>query len=420
MFDRWSRLLADWGLTGTAATAADLAGRAVALFVLCVVVNWVAKRVLLRVVTTVVRRTRTHWDDALLERQVFTRLSHLAPGLVLYLLGPGAFAPWAPVAGFVQKGAVVYMLAMALASLNALVNAGGDIYDGLAISRNKPIKGYLQIVKLLLALTFGIVMFSVLLGRSPLVLLSGLGAMTAVLLLVFKDSILGFVASIQISANDMLRPGDWIEMPRYGADGDVIDIALTTVKVRNWDKTITTIPSYSLISDSFRNWRGMEESGGRRIKRALNLDLASIRFLAPDEIAALKRIVLIRDYLEGKEKELADWNAERSTDPGAPVNSRRLTNVGTFRAYLAAYLRSLPLVHEDMTFLVRQLPPGEHGLPMEIYVFSRDQRWAAYEDLQSDIFDHVLAVVPEFGLRVYQSPSGADMRGLAAAASGRD
>ncbi|MCB1162609.1 MAG: mechanosensitive ion channel [Candidatus Latescibacteria bacterium] len=420
MFDRWSRLLADWGLTGTAATAADLAGRAVALFVLCVVVNWVAKRVLLRVVTTVVRRTRTHWDDALLERQVFTRLSHLAPGLVLYLLGPGAFAPWAPVAGFVQKGAVVYMLAMALASLNALVNAGGDIYDGLAISRNKPIKGYLQIVKLLLALTFGIVMFSVLLGRSPLVLLSGLGAMTAVLLLVFKDSILGFVASIQISANDMLRPGDWIEMPRYGADGDVIDIALTTVKVRNWDKTITTIPSYSLISDSFRNWRGMEESGGRRIKRALNLDLASIRFLAPDEIAALKRIVLIRDYLEGKEKELADWNAERSTDPEAPVNSRRLTNVGTFRAYLAAYLRSLPLVHEDMTFLVRQLPPGEHGLPMEIYVFSRDQRWAAYEDLQSDIFDHVLAVVPEFGLRVYQSPSGADMRGLAAAASGRD
>ena len=420
MFDRWSRLLADWGLTGTAATAADLAGRAVALFVLCVVVNWVAKRVLLRVVTTVVRRTRTHWDDALLERRVFSRLSHLAPGLVLYLLGPGAFAPWAPVAGFVQKGAVVYMLAMALASLNALVNAGGDIYDGLAISRNKPIKGYLQIVKLLLALTFGIVMFSVLLGRSPLVLLSGLGAMTAVLLLVFKDSILGFVASIQISANDMLRPGDWIEMPRYGADGDVIDIALTTVKVRNWDKTITTIPSYSLISDSFRNWRGMEESGGRRIKRALNLDLASIRFLAPDEIAALKRIVLIRDYLEGKEKELADWNAERSTDPGAPVNSRRLTNVGTFRAYLAAYLRSLPLVHEDMTFLVRQLPPGEHGLPMEIYVFSRDQRWAAYEDLQSDIFDHVLAVVPEFGLRVYQSPSGADMRGLAAAASGRD
>ncbi|MEZ4397557.1 MAG: mechanosensitive ion channel [Candidatus Krumholzibacteriia bacterium] len=420
MFDRWSRLLADWGLTGTAATAADLAGRAVALFVLCVVVNWVAKRVLLRVVTTVVRRTRTHWDDALLERRVFSRLSHLAPGLVLYLLGPGAFAPWAPVAGFVQKGAVVYMLAMALASLNALVNAGGDIYDGLAISRNKPIKGYLQIVKLLLALTFGIVMFSVLLGRSPLVLLSGLGAMTAVLLLVFKDSILGFVASIQISANDMLRPGDWIEMPRYGADGDVIDIALTTVKVRNWDKTITTIPSYSLISDSFRNWRGMEESGGRRIKRALNLDLASIRFLAPDEIAALKRIVLIRDYLEGKEKELADWNAERSTDPEAPVNSRRLTNVGTFRAYLAAYLRSLPLVHEDMTFLVRQLPPGEHGLPMEIYVFSRDQRWAAYEDLQSDIFDHVLAVVPEFGLRVYQSPSGADMRGLAAAASGRD
>ncbi len=383
-----------------------IGARILLLLVLCFVVNWVAKRILLRVIARVVRQTQTQWDDILLERHVFERLSHLAPGLVLYLLGPEAFETWPTLALFIQKAAVVYMLAVALSTMNAFLDAVVEIYRSTEASQNKPIKGYIQVVKIVFTLAFIIVMFSVLLDRSPLVMLSGLGAMTAILLLVFKDSILGFVAGIQLGSNDMLRPGDWIEMPRYGADGNVIDIALTTVKVRNWDKTITTIPSYSLISDSFKNWRGMEECGGRRIKRALNIDMNSIAFLSPEQIERLGKLALLRDYLDGKQHELAEWNE----GVGDPVNGRRLTNVGTFRAYIAAYLRSLPIVHEELTFLVRQLDPGEHGLPIEVYFFSTDQEWANYEAIQSDIFDHLLALLPEFGLRIFQSPGGVDFQ----------
>ena len=408
MFESLNTWLAS--LPGGGSLALMLVARVVVLLVLCVIANWVAKKILLRVITRVVRKTTTTWDDVLLERQVFTRLSHLAPGLVLYILGAQAFVGWPSFAVFVQKAAVVYMLAVTLSAVNAFLDAVVEIYRTTDLSRSKPIKGYVQVVKILLTLTFLIIMFSALLDRSPLVMLSGLGAMTAVLLLVFKDSILGFVAGIQLSANDMLRPGDWIEMKKFGADGNVIDIALTTVKVRNWDKTITTIPSYALISDAFRNWRGMEESGGRRIKRALNVDMNSIRFLKPEDLSRFKNYQLLRPYLEGKETELAEWNTEMKIDVSELVNGRRMTNVGTFRAYLEAYLRSLPVVHDDMTFLVRQLSPGEHGLPIEIYVFSRDQEWANYEAIQADIFDHVLAVMPEFDLRVFQSPSGDDFR----------
>ncbi len=393
-------------LPGGDGLAMIMGARFLLLLILGFMVNWIAKQVLLRVVTHVVRQTQTQWDDILLERHVFERLSHLAPGLVFYILGPEAFADWPDLAAFVQKAAVVYMLAMTLSMVNAFLDAVIEIYRSTDASQNKPIKGYVQVVKIVLVLAFVIVMFSVLLDRSPLVMLSGLGAMTAIILLVFKDSILGFVAGIQLSSNDMLRPGDWIEMPRYGADGNVIDIALTTVKVRNWDKTITTIPSYSLISDSFKNWRGMEECGGRRIKRALNIDMNSIAFLAGEQIERLGKFALLRDYLDGKQHELAEWN-QGAEDP---VNSRRLTNVGTFRAYMAAYLRSLPIVHEELTFLVRQLDPGEHGLPIEIYFFSTDQEWANYEAIQSDIFDHLLAMLPEFGLRIFQSPGGADFQ----------
>jgi miniconductance mechanosensitive channel len=393
-------------LPGGGGLAIMLGARILLLLILGFLANWITKRILLRVIKRVVKQTQTNWDDILLERHVFERLSHLAPGLVLYLLGPEAFGQWPTLALFVQKAAVVYMLAVALSTMNAFLDAVVEIYRSTEASRNKPIKGYTQVVKILFTLAFIIVMFSVLLDRSPLVMLSGLGAMTAIILLVFKDSILGFVAGIQLASNDMLRPGDWIEMPRYGADGNVIDIALTTVKVRNWDKTITTIPSYSLIADSFKNWRGMEECGGRRIKRALNIDMNSIAFLSAEQLERLGRFSLLRDYLAGKKSELAESNQ----GAGDPVNSRRLTNVGTFRAYMAAYLRSLPVVHEELTFLVRQLDPGEHGLPIEIYFFSTDQEWANYEAIQSDIFDHLLALLPEFGLRIFQSPGGADFQ----------
>jgi miniconductance mechanosensitive channel len=253
---------------------------------------------------------------------------------------------------------------------------------------------------------------SLVLGRNPFVLLTGLGAMTAVLMLIFKDAILGLVAGVQLSANRMVSLGDWIEMPKYGADGDVIDVALTTVKVQNWDKTITTIPTYALISESFKNWRGMSESGGRRIKRAVQIDIASIRFCDDDMLARYARIQHVSKYLADKQDELTRWNADHGVDASSAANGRRLTNVGTFRAYVVAYLRHHPLIHQDMTFLVRQLAPTAEGLPIEIYVFSRDQRWSYYEDLQADIFDHVLAVAREFDLRVFQRPAGSDFRQL--------
>jgi miniconductance mechanosensitive channel len=265
---------------------------------------------------------------------------------------------------------------------------------------------------LILFLTFTILVIAMVVGRSPVVFLSGLGAVTAILLLVFKDTILGFVAGIQIAANDMVRPDDWIEMPKYGADGSVIDVTLNTVKVRNWDKTVTTIPTYALISDSFKNWRGMTESGGRRIKRALHLDMTSIRFCDEEMLDRFKKIQFIREYLERKLEEISRHNRECAVDESVLVNGRRLTNVGTFRAYIEAYLRNHPMVHQEMTFLVRHLAPTEHGLPIEVYVFSKDQRWAVYESIQADIFDHLLAVVPEFDLRVFQSPTGSDVRSL--------
>ena len=255
-------------------------------------------------------------------------------------------------------------------------------------------------------------MVAALIDRSPLILLSGLGAMAAVLMLIFQDTLLSLVASVQISSSDIIRVGDWIEMPQLNADGDVIDIALHTVKVQNFDKTITTIPTKRFISDPFKNWRGMQESGGRRIKRCLYLDQTSVRFLSPDEIARLQRFLLLGQYLSSKQSELLSWNTELAEAAQEPANTRRVTNIGTFRAYVELYLRQHRGINQNMTLLVRQLQPTADGLPLELYCFTNTVAWAAYEGYQSDIFDHLLAILPEFGLRVFQHPSGADMREL--------
>ena len=306
------------------------------------------------------------------------------------------------------------MVGGVLDALNTLYERQGDN------ARQRPIKGYLQLLKIVFWLVAVILVVAALINRSPLVLLTGLGAMTAVLLLVFKDTLLSLVASMQIASNDMLRVGDWIEMPSQGADGDVIDISLHTVKVQNWDKTISTIPTHRLISESFRNWRGMSESGGRRIKRALLLDQTSVRFLDHEERQRLRRIALIDEYLDRQREELEDYNATLEAAGKDPVNNRRATNLGTFRAYVTAYLRSHPGVHQDMTLMVRQLEPTPHGLPMQVYCFSADVGWIPYENLAGDIFDHLLAVLPEFGLRIYQQPGSGDvseaLQGLAGAA----
>lgn len=370
--------------------------------------NLIAKRVILRVVRLLIGKTKAQWDDKLVEQKVFHKLSHLAPALVFYYAAPQLAEGSPEVGTAIVRLATVWMILAGTRAAAAFLDVLVDVARTQKSTRDKPMGSYAQVVKLLMWLAVIIVVLGILMDRSPWGLLTGLGAMTAIILLVFKDSILGFVASIQIASYDMVRVGDWVEMPKFGADGDVIEISLNTVKIQNWDKTISTVPTYAFMSDSFKNWRGMSESGGRRIKRSVSLDMGSVRFLGQEEIEQLRGIQYIEEYLAKKSEEVSAWNKEHGVDLGSPVNGRRLTNLGTFRAYVESYLRNHPQIHKEMTFLVRQLPPSTEGVPIEIYVFSAEQRWAHYEAIIGDIFDHLLAVIPEFGLRVYQKPSGSD------------
>jgi len=401
-----------WGLNESLAAWVGWIAAVTAIVVIAFVANYVAKRVLLRGVSRIIKRTKTAWDDALLENKVFTRLSHIAPALVIYF--SATVFPTA-LRDYVQRFSTIYMVLTGVFVFSAFLNTVVDIYRSFEASRRKPIKGYIQIAKVIIFVFIAIYAIGILLNKSVLPILTGLGAMTAVIILVFKDSILGLVASIQLSGNDMVRIGDWISMPKYGADGDVIDVTLNTVKVQNWDKTISYIPAYALISDSYKNWRGMSESGGRRIKRSINIDMTSVRFATREMIQSWEKIQVLKDYLAKKKQELEAYNRERNIDDSVLVNGRRITNLGTFRAYLIEYLKNHPKIRNDMTFLVRHLQPTEKGIPIEIYVFSADQAWANYEAIQADIFDHVLAVIPQFDLRVFQHPSGEDVRRLAEA-----
>ncbi len=305
----------------------------------------------------------------------------------------------------VTQALIVLSIAMAIVKALSYAN---EVYERLPTSRNRPIKGFVQVVKIVVLCGAAIILISVLIDESPLLLLSGLGAITAVLLLVFKDTILSLVASVQLTTQDMLRVGDWITMPGMNADGDVIDISLHTVKVQNFDKTITTIPTHRLVSDSFQNWRGMSESGGRRIKRSITLDQNTVRFLNDDEVVELKKFKMLKSYLAAKRDEIAEWNAQELTGEDAPVNARRLTNIGTLRAYIIAYLQWHPRIGEGFTLLVRQLPSGPQGLPIEIYCFTDTTDWNTYEGIQADIFDHLLSIVSEFDLKLFQEPTGSD------------
>jgi miniconductance mechanosensitive channel len=393
------------------ATAAFVLTRIVAyifVILLSVLANFVAKRLILSVVRSLVLRSRTSWDDSLVQRRVFSKLSHLAPALVLYTMMPLALEGYGLLTSLHTNAALIYMILVGVLTIDSLLNAAHDIYETFDISKEVPIKSFLQVLKLVLYFVSGIFILSILLNRTPLYFLSGLGALTAVLMLIFKDAILGFVAGIQLTANRMVAPGDWVEMPRYGADGNVVEMTLTTVKIQNWDKTITTVPAYALISESFKNWKGMQQSGGRRIKRAIHIDMNSIRFCTEEMIGRFSKIQYISEYVEKKRAELSEHNRSVNVDDSSLANGRRMTNIGTFRAYVEAYLGNHPMVSQEMTLIIRQLAPGEHGLPIEIYVFCTDTRWAHYEAIQADIFDHILAVLPEFDLRVFQSLSGSD------------
>jgi miniconductance mechanosensitive channel len=385
---------------------------ALALLLLAWLAGELGQRVLLRLAHGLARRTAWRWDDALLQRGAFRWLARLVTPLVVQYgiaLVPGVPETVEAAVGKAMLALLVFCVVMAL---GAALSAAEDVYRQTPAGQQRSIKGVVQLAKLGVFLVGALVVIAAVTGKQVGLLLSGLGAMSAVLMLIFKDTILGFVAGVQLSSNDMLRVGDWIEMPQLNADGDVIDIALHTVKVRNWDKTVTSIPSWRLISDSYKNWRGMQETGGRRIKRALMLDAASVHFLDDAAIARLSRLKLLADYLPSKTRDVTQWNQSLGEAAAVPGNRRRLTNLGTFRAYVQAYLDTHPRIHHGLSSMVRQLASGPQGIPLELYCFTDTVAWAEYEGIQADIFDHLFALLPEFGLALYQQPSGQDVRAV--------
>ena len=403
-------LLTGWGLSENIAAYINIVFGTTTIILLAYLSDVISKRIIIKTITRVIRRTKSNWDDILLEKKVLTRLAHLAPAIILFFFARFVLSDYQNIAVFIQGAIWIYIVLLILLVIDSLINALHGIYQTLEVSKNRSIKGYIQVAKILVYFIAALLVISILFNREVTRLLTGLGAVAAVLLLVFKDTILGFVASIQLSANNMLKIGDWITMPRYSADGTVMEITLNTVKVQNWDKTISTIPTYALVSDSFSNWRGMEESGGRRIKRSINIDMKSVKFCTKEMLDRFNKIQYLREYTEKRKLEIEAYNKENNIDKSIVVNGRNMTNIGTFRKYLEKYLYHHPKIHNDMTFLIRQLQPTDKGIPIEIYVFSNDQRWANYESIQADIFDHILAVIPEFDLRVFQSPSGDDFQ----------
>lgn len=409
IFETW---LTSQGGSESLAQALGFSAALAALLLLALFTGWASRHFLAPLLEGVVKHSINKWDDTLAERLFFRRLANLVPSIVVYLACDLIYPPTSASGILFKRTALILFVILSVRVLDACFHAAQDIYHTHGPANTKPIRGYIQAMTIVVYIMAGIFIVAIATNQSPWGILTVLGGLTAVLLLIFKDTLLGFVASIQLSANDMVRVGDWIEMPKYGADGDVIDVSINTIKVRNWDKTIATVPTYALVSDSFKNWRGMTESGGRRIKRALYLDMNSVRFCTQEMLDRFAKIKLLTPYLDSKGAEIIAYNADHHPSPGNPLNGRQQTNIGVLRAYIIAYLRNHPRIRQDMTFLVRHLEPTPQGLPMEIYVFSSQLAWADYEAIQADIFDHILAAVPEFGLRIFQFPSGHDLKGL--------
>lgn len=406
-------LLAKAGLNDHVALILNAVIWLVLLFLAAWLIYWLTRKVVISSITRFITRTKTQRDDILLHYRIFEYLSHLVPILFLYLAFPFFLKEYPGLLKFLQDMLGLYLVAVSVLALNAFLNALHALYLTLPISKDRPIKGYIQVVQILVYFSGLMFVIAILFNTSVWKLMTGLGAMAAVLMLIFKDTILGFVASLQIATNDMLKPGDWIEMPGRGADGTVEEITLYTVKVQNWDKTIVTIPTYALVSESFKNWRGMEQSPGRRIKRSVYIDVKSIRFCTPEMVEKYRKIQVLKDYIDRKEKEITEYNRKYNIDNSVLVNGRRMTNIGTFRNYVEAYLRRHPMINQEMTLMVRQLQATEKGLPIEVYAFCKDKQWVNYEKIQADIFDHIFAVIPEFDLQAFQEPSGYDILLLA-------
>lgn len=383
------------------------------ILVFAIIVNFIVQKIVIKSIHKIAEKTSIKYDDILLEQNVFLYITHLIPAIVIHLLLPYVFDKnisypfnYHEILNIIDSILELYVYVILWVVSFAFINALHEIYKNTDIAKRVDIKGFLQLIKVLISIIFVILIVSVLIDKKPGAVLAAFGAVAAALIFVFKDVLLGFVAGIQIAANQMVKPGDWISMPEMNADGTVLEIGLTTCKIQNWDKTISTVPTYTLVSKSFANWRGMEESGGRRIKRSLFIDASTIKFCDKKMIERFKEFHLLKNYIEQKEEEITLYNKKHNLVEGNSVNARRITNIGTFRKYIEHYLKEHPMLRKDMTILVRQLQITPNGLPLEIYVFSADQRWVQYEAIQSDIFDHIFAIIHEFDLKLFQNPSG--------------
>lgn len=404
-------LLISWGVTPSLANTLDQYIAFALVLIIAFLADTICRYFLFKVVAHLVKRTKATWDDIVFDHKVMVHLSRMVAPIIIYIFVPIAFADTSSTTlEFLQRICLVYIIISFLSFVNSLLVAVYMVYSVREHFRDRPLKGMLQTIQVVLWFVGAIIVVSILIDKSPLSLLAGLGASAAILMLVFKDSIMGFVSGVQLSANDMLKVGDWIAMPKYGADGTVIEVTLNTVKVRNWDNTITTIPPYLLVSDSFQNWRGMLESGGRRVKRSINIDMNSVKFCNVEMLNKYRKINLLKNYIEDTEQIIKEYNERNDIDNSVLVNGRRQTNLGVFRGYLTAYLKHLPEVNQELTCMVRQLQPTDHGIPIELYFFCSNKSWIPYEEVQADVFDHVLAIIPEFDLQVFQSPSGRDFQ----------
>lgn len=382
------------------------------LFIFTLIIHLLIKRIIVRSILKIVEKTKTNWDDILVQSKVFNNLAQIAPAAIVYLTIPYLFEDFPELIPYIFRLANAFLSVVLIVIIINFLNAVKHYLEHSKLFSDQPLDSYFQLAKIAVYIVGGIIVLSFLLNKSPLYFFSALGAMTVVLLLIFKDTILGFVASIKLSANDMIQVGDWVSMPKYDADGDVIEMKLTTIKIQNWDKTITSIPTYAFISDSFKNWRGMSESGGRRIKRSLNIKISSIKFCTEEMLEKFKNIQLISEYIATQNAAIAIYNKENKIDKSILVNGRHLTNIGVFRVYAEYYVKSNPNINLNMTSMVRQLLPTEKGLPIEIYAFSNRQEWLVYESIISNMFDHLIAAVPEFELEIFQNPTGTDFRNM--------
>lgn len=384
------------------------------IFLTAYLIDYFGRNIFLRIFTHIAFKTKNIWDDLILERKLIHKMINILPSVFIYIMLPLAFpeSEYAGLMDVLRRFCAVYIIAISLRFVYASLGLVHEVYSQKEALKNKPLKGFVQILQVLVIVVGSIAIIGVLVNKPIGGLLTGLGASAAVLTLIFKDTILGFIAGIQLSMNDMLRPGDWITLEKYKADGVVIEVTLYAVKVKNWDNTVTTIPPYVLVSDSFQNWRNMFESGGRRVKRSINIDMNSVRFCTPEMLARFRKISLITDYIDAKEEELNAYNTENQVDSSVLVNGRRQTNLGVFRNYLLRYLKNHPAINQDLICMVRHLQPTDKGIPVELYFFSSDRAWIVYEGIQADVFDHVLAIIPEFDLRVFQDISGNDLRAI--------